>query len=384
MLNSSRLVLLFLVTLSPSVATGIDELLGKSTAVVEGAVLSTQVTGSETTLMVEIGSVLLGPVKPGDTISVACNTLKDLFRGIHPDPYAYSKIFFLRLVNRDGWACVPVEMRGYSAIGYLGYPQAPPCPQGDLRLLSPKSVRQRILTRVAESALCGARYTWSTILDASSPAVTPEGSPGSRILNGGSDFDRRLFRELLKSSRRDIHMDAMQALFQLGDSLPFDLVVRNFKEYQGHRPEWLKIRNTVEGALEDASVIPQLARLLAIPDADLRLAVATALQRFHTPAAVVLLGKMLEAQDIEKQLALVAAKGLSQFANGCSMMLQSSLRTPADYFPRCDEKAPFRTEETVKNTAPGGPYGGDETWHITFWKYWWSRNGPRVAALAAQ
>lgn len=378
------LLVMFFTTQTSSFSTGIDELLGKASTVVEGAVIHSHVDGSATTLKIEVSSVLLGSVRPGDTITVECNSLKHVFQGLNPQPWAYPQIFFLRAIKLDSWACVPVDMRGHSALGYLGYPQTPPCPEGALQVLGPQSVRERILTRVAESALCGARPSWPRVLDASSRALATNDSPNPRVPDGISDFDRRLFRELVKSPRRELHIEAIQALLTLGDPLPFDLLATTYKEYRNSKQEWWTIGATIERTLEDPAIIPQLKKLLPIKDAQLQLAIATALQRFHTPAAVVILGKMLEAQDIEKPLALVAAKGLAEFANGCPMTTQGSFKTPADFFPHCDEKAPFRTDETVKNSGPGAGFSGDDNWHITFWKHWWSRNDVRVAALAAQ
>lgn len=57
------LLVLFFTTLTSGVATGIDELLGRASAVVEGAVMNSQVSGSATTLQIEVSSVLLGSVR---------------------------------------------------------------------------------------------------------------------------------------------------------------------------------------------------------------------------------------------------------------------------------------------------------------------------------
>jgi len=279
---------------------------------------------------------------------------------------------------------VPVSPLGNINLGFVGYYHASPCADGDLQLLAPKSARDRILARVAESALCGAFHPWPIVLDAASPGRRPSDGPGLVRSDGDFDFDRRVFKALMKSSRRDVYMDGFLGLIATGDPLPFDLIAKNPKEFQVNKQEWTTILGKIEMTLVNPSIIPQLRKLLPIKDAALQLATATALQRFHTPAAVVLLGKILETQDIEKPLALVAAKGLAEFANGCPMTTQDSFRTPADYFPRCDEKAAFRTDDTVKNAGPGMGFSGDDNWHITFWKHWWSRTGFRVAALAAQ
>lgn len=374
---------LFFTMLTPGGATGIDELLGKASAVVEGAFMQSHVTGSTTTLQIEISAVLVGPVRRGDSLTVACNHLKYVFQGVNPQPWLYPQILFLRATEAGGWECVPVDMRGYAALGYLGYPQAPPCAEGNLQSLDPKSIRERILARVAESALCGARPAWQRILEASSPWLNPLGTSGSPPLNDPFDFDRRVFRELVKSPRRDLHIEALQGLVQWGDPLVFELLAKNHRDYQNDEKEWLKVCHTIEQSLRDPSIIPHLAKLLSIRDAALQFATVTALQRFHTPAAVVLLGNMLASRDIATPLALVAAKGLAEFANGCQMTTQDSYRTPADYFPHCDEKAALRTDETIANIAPRAGVQGDDEWHITFWRNWWFTNGSRVAALAA-
>ena len=381
-------VILFLTTLKVTVADGIEELLTKASSVIVGSVMSAEVAGEAITLRIAVNEVLLGSVGPSRSITVRCNGLTNVLNGptspngsISPNG---SRVYFLRSTTAGGWACVPVSMFGRTSLGFVGYHLAAPCADGDLQLLAPQSARDRILARIAESALCGALHPWPIVLDAASPGWRPSDGPGLVRSDGDFAFDRRVFKALMKSSRRDVYMDGFLGLFATGDPLPFDLIAKNPKEFQVNKREWTTILGRIERTLVNPSIIPQLRKLLPINDAGLQLATATALQRFHTPAAVVLLGKIIETQDIEKPLALIAAKGLAEFANGCPMTTQNSFRTPADYFPHCDEKAAFRTDETVTNTAPRMGVSGDDDWHITFWKYWWSRNGSRVAALAAQ
>jgi hypothetical protein len=370
--------------ITPGGATGIDELLGKASAVVEGAVRESHITGSTVTLQIEISAVLVGSVRRGDSLTVGCNSLKHVFQGVHPQPWAFSQILFLRATEGGGWACVPVDMRGYSALGFLGYPQAPPCAEGSLQALDPKSVRERILVRVAESALCGARPAWPRVLEASSPWRNPVGTPGSPPLQDPSEFDRRVFRELIKSPRRELHIEALRGLLHWGDPLAFELLAKNYRDYQNDPKEWLPLCQTIEQSLRDPLMIPHLAKLLSIRDAALQSATVTALQRLPTPAAVVLLGNLLASPDIEMPLALVAAKGLAEFANGCPMTTRDSDRTSADSFPRCDKAAAFRTAETIANFAPRAGVNGDDDWHVRFWRNWWFTNGSRVAALVAE
>ena len=109
---------------------------------------------------------------------------------------------------------------------------------------------------------------------------------------------------------------------------------------------------------------------------------ARALQRFHTAAAVGHLGKMLGAPTMDKELGLMAAQGLADFANGCRMTTIDTFKTPADYFPHCDEKAPFRTEETASNSRHNSDIPGDDDRKIAFWKSWWLSNNTRIAAIA--
>ena len=272
--------------------------------------------------------------------------------------------------------CLPVFILGYSNLGMLGYPQAPPCPDGNLFLLAPSSTREKIFARVAESALCGAPHFWQSVLDASSSGLKPIGSDDS--------FDRRIFKELVKSTRHNLHFEGILGLITSGDALPFDLIAKNPEEYRANNQEWKTILSKIDSTLQDPSVIPQLQKILVVPDPNLRLATATALQRFHTHAAVVNLGKMLESPVVEKELGLMAAKGLADYANGCPMTTTSSFKTPADYFPHCDQKAPFRTDETVSNSRHNPEIPGDDDQKITYWKGWWLSNGNRVAALASQ
>ena len=93
---------------------------------------------------------------------------------------------------------------------------------------------------------------------------------------------------------------------------------------------------------------------------------------------------MLALREIETPFALVVAKGLAESANGCPMATRDSYRTPAAFFPHCEEKAAFRTDETVRNTAPVMDVSGDDDAHTRFWRHWWLTNGSRVAALVAQ
>jgi hypothetical protein len=373
-------VILFLTTLNAATADGIEELLTKTSSVIVGAVGNAEVVGPAITLRIEVNEVLLGSVGQGGSIAVECDGLKNVSNG--PISGARPGIFFLRSTKTGGWACVPALMLGMINLGQVGYPLASPCVDGDLQLLAPKSARDRILARVAASALCGAFHPWPVVLDAAAPGMRRSDAPSLVRLDADFDFDRRVFKALMKSSRRDVYMDGFLGLIATGDPMPFDLIAKNPKEFQTDKWEWTTILDQIEFTLVNPSIIPQLTKLLPIKDAALQLATATALQRFHTPAAVVLLGAILETQGIEKPLALIAAKGLADFANGCPMTTQNCFRTPADYFPHCDEKAAFRTDETVANNAPRMDVIGDDDWHITFWKHWWLRNGLRVAPLA--
>ncbi len=173
-------------------------------------------------------------------------------------------------------------------------------------------------------------------------------------------------------------------LLNSGDPLPFDLLAKNPKDCETTKQEWKSILSANDYSLSDPSVIPQLAKLLTVEEFDLRLATATALQRFHTPAAVIHLGKILDTPLVEKKLAIVAAKGLAEFANGRPMTTSGSIRTPADNFPHFDDKFPFRTYETDANSWPNPDVPGDDDRHISYWKAWWVSNSVRVAALAAQ
>lgn len=306
-----------------------------------------------------------------DTLTVGCNSLKHVFQGVHPQPWALSQILFLRATEAGGWECVPVDMRGYSALGYLGFPQALPCAEGNLQALGPKTVRERILARVAESALCGSRPAWPRVLEASAR-------------EDPSDFDRRVFRELVKSPQRELHIEALRGLIHWGDPMAIELPAKNYREYQNDPKEWLQVWQTIEQSLRDPLMIPHLAKLLSIPDAALPFATITALQRFPIPTAVVLLGNLLASPDIGTPLAFVAAKGLAQFANGCPMTARDFYRKLADFSPRCDEAAAFRTAETIANFAPRTGVRGDDDAHIRFWRNWWFTNGSRVAALSAE
>ena len=75
-------------------ASGIEELLRHTSAVIEGAVISANVAPSETKLQIRVSSSLLGNVSPVGTVDVVCNGL----RNIQPGPQWI--ISGVRLVHR--------------------------------------------------------------------------------------------------------------------------------------------------------------------------------------------------------------------------------------------------------------------------------------------
>src|SRR5258708_7059453 len=58
----------------------------------------------------------------------------------------------------------------------------------------------------------------------------PLGGPRVKPLAANYDFDRRVFKELLKSTRRGLYMQGFLWLLNSGDPLPFDLLARNPKD----------------------------------------------------------------------------------------------------------------------------------------------------------
>ncbi len=364
-----KILILSLATLGTTSARSIEELLADAQLVVEGAVTSTSLIGEEQTLHIRVTSVLLGS-SPFATIRVSCNGLRNMRYGPLSSPFP--GIFFLRSSASGDFTCLPVSMMGHSALGFLSYPQVSPCREGTLESLSPKSSRDRILLRVAESALCGAPHLWRSILEAASPAKRPVGTDHG--------FDQRLFKELMKSPRRDLQIEAMIGLIHCGDPAAFDLLAKNIQAYRGDKREWSSILDAIRYSLQDPSTVPQLAKLLTVSDAELRLATVTALQQFHTVAAVALLGKLLETPVIEKELGITISKGLADFANGRPMTTTMSFRSPADYFPNCNGSSTFRSEETTVNSRHNSEIRGDDDRVIAYWTGWWFSNRVRFAA----
>ena len=145
-----KVIVLCIATLGVSSGAGIEELLLNASAVVEGAVVDVTIIGPEITLKLRVSSTLSGSIPEGATIPVTCNSLKNVQSGSQSAPR--SGFFFLRSSQVGGWECVPVFSLGYSGLGFLSYPQAPPCKEGNLQSLAPSSLRERILVRGHDQA----------------------------------------------------------------------------------------------------------------------------------------------------------------------------------------------------------------------------------------
>lgn len=372
-MNGCKLLLLFVMMIQAAFGDSITNLLVKSTTVVEGSLVAVWTSGDETVLTINVSSVLAGEV-PSSTLQVSCNGIRNTQLG--PRSNSPAVMYFLKTSSTGVSSCLPVFSLGHSMLGFLGFPVVPACKEGNLQSLAAKSLREKLLVRVTESALCGAPHFWRSILEAA--------SPGQRLHSSVREFDLRLFKELVKSSRREIHFEAILGLLYADDPLPYDLLSSKPQQYLGTKEERGAILYAIEYGHEDPIAVPQLAKIVASNDPELRLAAANALQRFHTPAAVVLLGQIIEAPTVERELGVVAAKGLADFANGCQMTTMGSFRTLADYFPRCDEKAIFRTDETTLNSRHSPDISGDADRVIAYWKGWWLSNRFRVSAANQQ
>ncbi len=368
-MNGRKLLILFVTMIEATFASSIEKLLIDANVVVEGSLVAVRTSGEDTVLSIKVNSVLVGKV-PSSMLDVSCNGIRNTGLGLRSDSPA--QMYFLKTTSAGVTSCLPVFSLGHSMLGYTVFYLAPACREGDLQSLGAKSTRERLLVRVAESALCGAPHFWSSILDAASPGGKSQG-----VIR---DFDRRLFRELVKSSRRDIHLEAFLGLLFGDDPLPYDLLASKPEQDLSNEGERRRILFAIENGLEDPRVITQLSKIVISSDPGLRLAAANALQRFHTPATVALLGRIVETPTVERTLGVVAAKGLADFANGCPMTTASSFQTPADYFPRCDANSAFRTDDTALNARHNPDLSGDDDRMISYWRGWWFSNRDRVAA----
>jgi HEAT repeat protein len=134
----------------------------------------------------------------------------------------------------------------------------------------------------------------------------------------------------------------------------------------------MSIRNDFRAT--DANSVAALGRAAVDTtnrNAAFREAAAHALAAIHTAAAVPYLGILLS--DTDPLVRAEGIAGLSSFANGSPV--QTASNTASMAYLHADGAAPYRTADTVANSALGAAtISRNEARYLTFWENWWAQN----------
>jgi hypothetical protein len=205
------------------------------------------------------------------------------------------------------------------------------------------------------------------------PLITMLQGPVLNALN--SKYVQTLYQRLSASTLTEQYITGLGGEIQAGDGGALAAAIGSAASFANYPSQTGFLLSSISEYFRatDAASVATLgqAAVSAGLDQQFREAVAHALARIHTPAALPYLATLLN--DSDATLRVEAISGLGAFANG--LPVQTPANSASLAYLQLPASAPYKTPDTVANFSMGAQaISQNEAKYLTFWKQWWVTN----------
>jgi hypothetical protein len=337
-------------------AASLAQLIPQSDAIVLGSQSSVAVVGTMALLSISVERVFTGNVGVGSEIAATWNIQHVAFP-IPSGSYTQRGIWFLQRAADGGWACIPAASYGNKKLTLADLPlpvSTGPLPSALAYDPSNTALLDQLVFEVAATQPSDPKVLLNSLGGSSSASVT------------------QALHYIAGNRAGDLGLMGLSALVGQGD-IPSLLQVEQMAGTLAMTSYGAQMLvSTIGGGFRnpDPSGVASLGRMATSPNspAKLQLAATQALKAIHTAAALPYLG--LIAMGHSAQLQLLAAQGISFFANGIGIPTSANAASMA--WLGSGQPSSYATPETKQHL--GYQIGQGESSYIAYWQSWWQQH----------